>query len=54
MTFDGTVSLGSLIAALSVVVAVLGTYGKLAFRLGALETKVNALWEHFLGKKADA
>jgi len=47
MTFDPTISLGTIIE----VMVLLGAAVKIVYQLGAVETKVNAMWEVFVNEK---
>jgi len=47
MTFDPTISLGTILE----VLFLLGVAVKIIYQLGAVETKVNAMWEVFITEK---
>lgn len=49
MHFDGTVQLGSLINAVSIIGAAFVLYG----RFSSMETKINAMWDWFTADLAD-
>jgi len=55
MKFDPTISLGSLIAALSIIVTLLLTWGRFLQRFGALEAKVEMLmdwWSSYIERRS--
>lgn len=45
--FDPTISLGTVIQLATMLITVAVVWAKLAAKLGALETKVDALWDYF-------
>lgn len=49
LTFDPTISLGNILSTAAIVISLVITYGRLAYRLGAIETKVEAMWKRFVG-----
>lgn len=51
MHFDGTVTLGNLLSALAMVLAVYGAYSRLRERLITIETRLDPLWAEFTDRR---
>ncbi len=51
MTFDPTISAGTILNLLALLVTVAIVWSKLAARLGAMEAKVDAIWKWFTERR---